>query len=665
MKREKITIVHLAPTMIQLLNESGSKGGVSPANNGAASSLRYAFFGGDSLTKRDLSKFKSLFPSATCVNFYGATETPQAMGYFVIPQNGDTGVAGEITTEKIPLGRGIEGAQLLVLNDTEQLAGIGELGQIYVRTPYLAKGYLRNNALTEQRFIVNPFNKIPGDRLYKTGDSGRYLADGSVEYVGRTDHQVKIRGFRIELGEIETVLCQNPAIRQSVVLVREEIPDDKRLVAYVVSRQGEALATKDLRDFLKKKLPDYMVPSAFVIVDSLTLTPNGKIDRKALPIPDHNRTELEESYVAPRTRVEKLLAGIWADVLKIERVGIHDNFFDLGGHSLLALRLFAEIEKRFKKRLPLSSLFQRATIQHLASVISQPRSANGSSSLVAIQPHGSKPPFFCIHEFFGDVFCYMNLARHLGQDQPFYALQARGLDDEEEPFADIEAMAKYYIDTIRAVQPQGPYALGGLCFGGVVAFEMAQQLRINGESVSVVALLDSGIKAGSETRTRWWRRFEAVSKKLPSWFVGALELNGSQWLHLFKLKQSMVKAKFRSRNGNAKSLNLIDEMADLAGFSKQHRKVAYAQRQAMRNYRPKVYPGQLTLFRARMQPLFSPHKPDKGWGRLAAGGLDIRIVPGNHLGMLQEPHVRVLAEQLRACLDEANGFGEVSPSPQL
>jgi thioesterase domain-containing protein/acyl carrier protein len=388
------------------------------------------------------------------------------------------------------------------------------------------------------------------------------------------------------------------------------------------------------------------------LLDVLPLTANGKVNRKRFPPPDQNRPELEASYAAPRTSTEERLAEIWSKLLGLNQVGIRDNFFDLGGHSLLAVRLFAEIEKAFKKRPPLSSLFEDGTIEHLAKLVDQKIPFGKQSCLVPIQPHGNKVPFFCVHEFFGDVLCYLNLAHHLGPDQPFYAIEAQGLDGVEEPFTDIKTMAAYYIQQIRAVQPRGPYSLGGLCFGGIVAFEMAQQLTANGESVSMVALLDSGVRGGSDTVTRWRRHFEAVAKGLPSWLAGALELKGSQWKDLIKLKRSMFKAKLGSHNGNSHASKLINEMANLFGFSEQHRKVAHAQHLAMRNYTPKVYPGQLTLFRARMQPLFSSHRPDKGWDRLAAGGLEIRVVPGNHLGMLQEPHVRVLAEQLKASLDE-------------
>ena len=690
MKREEITIAHLTPAMVQLMTEIGIEAPVNGGNKFFPSSLRYAFFGGDILTKRDVSRFQDLFPSATCTSFYGATETPQAMGYFIIPKQKDNFHDDAIAKETIPLGRGIEGVQLLVLNDARQLTGTGELGEIYVRTPYLARGYLGDNALTQQRFITNPFTGIPGDRLYKTGDKGRYLSDGSLDFVGRADHQVKIRGFRIELGEVEAVISQHPAVRQTVVVAREDpteehfatenpkpktrtelsrsidpsrasgLKSEKRLVAYVVLDQEPPSTSSDLRRFLHEKLPDYMVPSVFVFLDALPLTPNGKVDRGALPAPDQGKPELKQNFVAPRTPVEERLAVIWAQVLGIKQVGVKDNFFDLGGHSLLAVRLFAEIEKAFKKRLLLSSLFQGATIEHLADLINQRTPLPSQSSLVAIQPKGSKRPFFCVHEFFGDVLCYMNLARCLGPDRPFYALQPRGLDGTEEPLADIATMAAHYIEEMRSVQPEGPYALGGLCFGGIVAFEMAQQLRAKGEAVALVALLDSGINRKQGRVAWWWSFLRNLPRDFPSWLIGSFQLNRVQWVNLIKLKTRMAKARlavtFRSADVGRSlgySTKLIEEMGDLSEFSEQHRKVARAQSRALGNYRPRVYPGRLTLFRARMQPFFSLHAPDKGWGRLAAGGLDIRIVPGNHLGMLQEPHVRVLAEQLKACLDRA------------
>jgi thioesterase domain-containing protein len=399
-----------------------------------------------------------------------------------------------------------------------------------------------------------------------------------------------------------------------------------------------------------------MVPSAFVFLPALPLTPNGKIDRLALPGPGRARPETEIAYVAPRKKVEHKLARIWEKLLGLEHLGIHDNFFDLGGHSLLAARLFSEIQKTFGKKLPLSTLFRGATIQYLASLIDEPAQSNPSPSLVAIQPQGSRPPFFCVHELLGDVLCYRKLAHYLGQDQPFYGLRARGLEGIEEPCGEINTMASYYIDAIRAIKPEGPYFLGGLSFGGVVAFEMACQLQAQGHRVAVVALLDSAAPTSSY-KIAWRGKFlHDLVRDLPDWVTGFLQLTSDQWRELIQLKIKMANARvadiFRLQGQN-QAPNLTKYVGDLSEFPEQHREVAQAQHRAYMDYKPRTYPGRLTLFRARMQPFFSSHDPAMGWRQLAAGGLEIRVVPGNHLGMLQEPHVKALAEQLRACLGGA------------
>src|ERR1019366_8445658 len=239
-------------------------------------------------------------------------------------------------------------------------------------------------------------------RMYKTGDLARYRPDGNIEFLGRADHQVKIRGFRIELGEIEAVLGQHPAMREAVVLAREDAPGEKRLVAYVVADS----TADELRRFLKDKLPEYMLPAVFVLLDVLPMTPNGKIDRRALPAPDRTRPELDKAFVAPRDDLELQLAHIWEEVLGVQPVGVTDNFFELGGHSLLAVRLFALIEQRLGKKLPLTAVFQGATVEHLASVFRQPAMPGPQNSLVAIQPAGNKPPLFLVHPAGGQVFPY-------------------------------------------------------------------------------------------------------------------------------------------------------------------------------------------------------------------------------------------------------------------
>jgi acyl carrier protein len=270
-----------------------------------------------------------------------------------------------------------------VLSASKQLAGIGEVGEVYVRSPHLARGYMRDETLTRERFLNNPFTAVPGDRMYKTGDLGRYMPDGNVEPLGRADLQVKIRGFRVELGEIEAVLGQHPSVREAVVIAREDVPGDRRLTAYVVSQERQATPGGELRAYLKERLPNYMLPSAFVLLEALPLTPNGKVDRRALPAPDKTTQEQQSRYVPPRSPLEERLAGIWAEVLRVERVGIHDNFFDLGGHSLLATQLISRLQDAFQVKLPLRSFFVAPTVAELAVAVGQARAARAEADEVA------------------------------------------------------------------------------------------------------------------------------------------------------------------------------------------------------------------------------------------------------------------------------------------
>lgn len=358
LRHHRISVVHSTPAMIRLLSDDGA----GPA--GALPDVRYAFLAGDVLTREDVSAFERLAPSATCVNFYGATETPQAMASFVIdPSDG--------SRHRIPVGRGIEDVQLLVLNASGELAGIGELGEIHVRTPHLSKGYFRDESLTRERFIINPLTARAGDRLYKTGDLGRYLPDGSVDFAGRNDTQIKIRGFRVELGEIEAALERHPAIRRSAVVAWDEPGRERRLVAYIVCGAGDAPAPAEVRRFLKDSLPDYMVPAAILAIAALPLLPSGKIDRRSLPAAYVTEKDLQGTYVAPGSPLEVTLARMWSELLKVRRVGVHDNFFELGGHSLLAGRLISRIRKTLDIDMPLRLLFDAPTVGQLAAALVQ------------------------------------------------------------------------------------------------------------------------------------------------------------------------------------------------------------------------------------------------------------------------------------------------------
>jgi thioesterase domain-containing protein/acyl carrier protein len=424
----------------------------------------------------------------------------------------------------------------------------------------------------------------------------------------------------------------------------------------VVGKKGAPRST-DLRRFLKQKLPEYMVPSAFVALETLPLTPNGKVDRKALPAPPDGRLELEEAFVAPRTPIEQTVAGIWCQVLGLEKVGVHDNFFELGGHSLLAVRLFSQIEKTFDRQLPLAAIFQGPTVGQLASLLQDEGWTPSWSSLVAIQAGGSRPPFYCVHAIGGNVLTYADLSRHLGPEQPVYALQAQGLGGKNPPHTRIEEMAAHYIKEIRELQPEGPYSMGGSSAGGMVAFEMAQQLVAAGQEVAVLALFDtwgpdslSMVKDMSLLRRRATRFFERVDLHMGN-LLAAEGLKGK--LAYVATKSARVR-KNLAKAGNRywkKLKKLPREIVD--PLPPTLRKVENTGRRALDRYVPKAYPGRITLFRATKQP--AEFNPDRalGWSRFAQGGVEVYDVPGYHGAIVYEPRVGILARQLAECLERA------------
>ncbi|MCX7595059.1 MAG: amino acid adenylation domain-containing protein [Fischerella sp.] len=559
----------------------------------------------------------------------------------------------QISDIKPIIGRPIANTQVYILDSHLQPVPIGVPGELHIGGVGLARGYLNSPDLTAEKFISNPFANPKFHRLYKTGDLARYLSDGNIEYLGRIDHQVKMRGFRIELGEIEASLNQNPAVQQVVVIAREDVPGEKCLVAYATLKEGQNTTANQLRDFLRGKLPNYMIPSAFVILETLPLTPNGKVDRKALPAPTSVKQEDSQTFVAPRNQTEYQLTKIWEEVLGVQPIGIQDNFFDLGGHSFLALKLFAKIEAQFGKKLPLAILFQSGTVEALAQILhpkeelatSQGPTSEHWSSLVAINSNGSKPPLFCVHDLAGEVFYYRNLSLHLGSDQPIYGLQSQGLDGKRPPLTRVEDMASYYIQQIRTVQPQGPYFLAGYCFGGLVAFEMAQQLHKQGEKIGILVLLDAFIP-NVTARLPFWQRiplhFNNVLREGPAYIWQRIQV-WYQYLK-YKIKHSLLKSH-------------VEE--NLLPSTPEHLKIIDVNKQAMKEYVVQAYSGQMVLLLTEESKLYFEQAiglqcgPLFGWGNFITGGLDVNFIPGLHLTCLKEPHVQVLAEKLQTYLDRA------------
>ncbi len=376
---QQITVSNLTPALGQVISETQSF--QLPA-------WRYLFFVGDVLTKRDVARLRTLAPAAEFINLYGTTETSRALSYYIVPRAEE-----DFGKEVVPLGRGISEVQLLVMNAAGKQAGIGEVGEIYFRSPHLAKGYLADEQLTRDRFLTNPFTHDTADLIYRTGDLGRYLPDGNVEPLGRADSQVQIRGFRIEPGEIEAAIGRHPAVSESAVIAREGFAGEKRLVAYIVPADDNPPDVSELCTYLKNDLPDYMVPAAFVMLDKLPLTPNGKLDRRALPTPTQAHTP--DGPVEPRSAVEEILADIWAMILGVEHVGLHENFFELGGHSLMAIQVMVRVRDRLQVELPVRALFESPIVSALAKVVENARKTVLSSKpLIAQSREGSLPLSF-------------------------------------------------------------------------------------------------------------------------------------------------------------------------------------------------------------------------------------------------------------------------------
>jgi amino acid adenylation domain-containing protein len=417
--------------------------------------------------------------SRTSWNVYGPTETTIW-----------STVSRLIPSQSPTIGKPLSNTRVYLLDKNQVLVPIGVAGELHIGGDGLARGYLNRPELSGERFLEI---KVGGEteRLYRTGDLCRWKADGNLEFLGRIDHQVKIRGFRIELGEIETVLGAYPDIKECVVIAREDNPGDKRLIAYIVSDQDQNTSPSNLRRALAEKLPDYMIPAAFVPLDILPLTPNGKVDRRALPAPEMDRTTAGVNYTAPRTPIEEELAAIWEEMLGLDRVGIYDNFFDLGGHSLQAAALASQIEKLTGKRLPISAFFQSPAVASLAHRLTDEKWAPKWSSLVPLQPLGSNPPLFILHGWGGDVYGFTEMAKCFAPEQPVYGVQAVGLDGHRPKHRTVEEMAQHYVEEIRSFQPEGPYHLCGFSLGGLIALETAQQLHKQDQKVAILYLLDT------------------------------------------------------------------------------------------------------------------------------------------------------------------------------
>ncbi len=569
-------------------------------------------------------------------NHYGPTETTVG----VLTHQIDPSDFRYVTT---PIGRPLPNTQAYILDQTQQPVPIGVTGELYIGGANVARDYLNLPGMTSEKFVPDPFSSKPGARLYKTGDLCRYRSDGTIEFLGRDDHQVKIRGFRIEPGEIESVLSQHPQVQEMVVVARDDRSSDKQLVAYLVPKH-EPPTSNELRRYAQQRLPDYMVPAAFVTLDGLPRTAHGKLNQRALPSPEPSL-----QYVLPRDSTEQRLIHLWQEALNLPSISIQDSFFDIGGHSLLAVRLMARIQQDFGQRLPLATLFQYPTIEAMAGLLRQQYGREQWSSLVAIQPYGAESPIFCVPGA-GSIPLYLYpLARHLGPEQPFYGLQPPGLDGSHPPpYTTIEDMASYYLEIIKQVQPQGPYYLGGHSFGGKVAFELAQQLLRQGDQIALLAVLDAMPFAEGEIEMidwdepQWLTTFAAMAGEFTGQELGVTE----KILETLSSEEQMLYIKQRFEQ--AAILPSQSDIAQLRGWIQIFKvNLQVALTYSARN----VIPMPITLFCPDDTPSAEHERMAKAWSEI--GPVNLQVSPGSHITMMAEPQVKTLAVKLRNCLYRA------------
>ncbi|WP_420644938.1 non-ribosomal peptide synthetase [Candidatus Leptofilum sp.] len=629
--QEGITVTHLTPAMSQMI-ATGVGGSLQlPA-------LRYAIFGGETLTHQHVASIQRLAPAATCVNFYGATETPQAMGHHVIPL---ASLQNEIESKTIPLGRGIDDVQLLLVNRNGRLAGIGELAEIYVRTRYLARGYV--GLVDNGRFQPNPLHQTADERVYRTGDLARYLPDGTVTFVGREDRQIKIRGFRIELSEIEQQLSAHPRIHQAYVhLHTNEVTNDGQLIAYVTAPDETSIQTADIRTYLGHHLPQYMVPAAIIPLPVLPLTANGKLDTAALPHPKEAQNNLPTND-PPNSETEKELVQVWQKVLGVNLLGVHQNFFELGGHSLLAIKLFAHIEKRFDVRLPIGTIFQLPTVAQLAERIDQDEKPETLQTLVAMQPKGEAQPLFFVHGGAGHIFLFDKLAAQFSPNRPFYAFQPNDWEGRHLNPPEIATMAADYLAEMRYVQPTGPYVIGGFCFGGSIVMEMARQLEAMGETVHEVLLIEPGPPALHNAPS-----FTAYEAPISQMLSANDTLSYSLRARLGRLKWAMKRPFIKLRNDakgwrrswQVTAVNLLLTLNQPIPVRwRDTYFLHFVSRKSWDNYGAVAINGRVRLFLHHNR---TPDDPRWRWLQLAHQDSAYHTLPTDHFGILQPPHVETV-----------------------
>ena len=599
-------------------------------------------------------------PGRRMVNAYGPTETTvcASMQDCDPAQPGSPGI-----------GRAIANIRIYILDAWGEPVPIGVVGELYIGGGAVARGYLNRPELSAERFVADPFappDASPAARMFRTGDLGRWRPDGSIEFLGRNDHQVKIRGLRIELGEIEATLAAHPAVRQVAVLARDDAGPGRRLVAYVASEAAPEELLAALRARLREALPEHMMPASFVVLARMPMTPNGKLDRQALPAPVPATPAADAT--APRNPVEQSIWAIWRTLLGHASFGVLDSFFDAGGDSLLAVELHAQLEAQFAMKLPVSLVLEAPSVALQAALLQGAARAN--DSLLLIRPGTHAPAVFLVHDGFGETLVYRGLAHLLAPGTPVYGLCPAPSEGIALPHTRIDEIAASYVARIRRVQPHGPYLLGGLCAGGVIAFEMARQLQREGQAIGMLALMDANDVAARRRIGRYGRdRIEAYSGamgrrlSLAKPLASLKDLSGLVALFARLLRQHLA-VRLAHGRGQLKARVLrycLDRGRSPPAFV---RSLSVDQIYALAESShadPGRFEGELLLFRATAGNGDFGDEPYKnlytdpllGWGERVRGQVHRLDIGGGHYSMFQEPHVRAVADTLQAHIDKA------------
>ena len=644
--RSDYSLIKLTPAHLEVLAQQ-----LDPKR--MAGLTRTLVVGGETLSASTLIGWKQHAPETRIINEYGPTEATVGCCVHEVGPN---------PSGNIPIGRPISGARLYVVDRHMELVPVGVAGELCIGGAGIARGYVNRPELTEERFLDDPFSEASEARLYRSGDLARYRSDGELEFLGRVDDQLKIRGYRIEPGEVQAALAEHQGVKEALVIARKQQTGDQQLMGYYTIEEaplGSAPRQEDLERQLRSRLPEYMVPSRLIELDHFPLTANGKIDRVALPDPG-TRSEVT---APPRDGLEMELVLLWEHLLEVHPIGVTDDFFALGGHSLLALRLVAKLEEKFGGNLPLAALLASPTVAGLADFLRNEQEPATDPTLVAMQSEGDLPPFFCVPGAGGNVIYLHQLARRLGRNQPFYGLQAVGLDGRIPPHKSVEEMASHNVEVIERAKYGPPYMLGGHSLGGWVAFEMALQLEARGHKVGAVVVLDTPApEAGMGQDTSAWdqaRWIVEFSDRVRHLLREDLQIDVQVLEDLSPDQQLAYLVTELDRIHLLSSAEGLEEVERILQVFMAHSQLSYGPAS------PLAAP--ILLLRTESHDPEWPQTiiDDRHWGWDAHGSVTSEIVPGTHLTMLAEPFVEELARRLSAGLAEASVSAPRTASGQL